>query len=59
MSVKVIRYRNETDDDLIKRFNHNVTQSGILVECELHSCFLPKQVKQKLKKKLNFYRNKH
>lgn len=50
--VKVERRENETDDDLMRRFKHDVGRAHVLDECRKREFFLKKGLKRKQKSEL-------
>jgi small subunit ribosomal protein S21 len=48
--VKVVRHENESDDDLLRRFKHDVGRAKIMDECRKREFFLKKSLKRKQKR---------
>jgi small subunit ribosomal protein S21 len=52
MSIKVTRKEDESDEDLMKRFKHEVNRAGVMTECKKREFYLKKTLKRKQKRDL-------
>ena len=50
-NVYIVKYNNESDESLIKRFRKAVKKAQIIAECKYRMEFIPKRLRRKFKKR--------